>query len=52
MRRRSDGLLVPYCTRAEIEDGALDGQRLEICWIKDPIDLRVYSDPRIRPRAP
>jgi membrane-bound lytic murein transglycosylase A len=39
MRRRADGSLVPYYTRAEIEDGVLDGQRLEICWIKDPIDL-------------
>lgn len=38
-RRRPDGSLVPYYTRAEIEDGALDGQHLEICWIKDPIDL-------------
>ena len=39
MRRRPDGSLVPYYTRAEIEDGALHGQRLEICWIRDPIDL-------------
>src|SRR5262249_11869888 len=29
---------VPYYTRAEIEDGALDGRHLEICWVRDPID--------------
>ena len=28
----------PYYDRLAIEDGALDGQRLEICWIKDPFD--------------
>ncbi len=51
MRRRSDGLLAPYYTRAEIEDGALDGQRLEICWIKDPIDLlfiQIQGSARVR----
>ena len=39
MRRTSDGSLVPYHARGDIENGALDGQHLEICWIKDPIDL-------------
>ena len=29
---------VEYYTRAEIDDGALDGRGLEICWLKDPID--------------
>jgi membrane-bound lytic murein transglycosylase A len=29
---------VLYYTRGEIEDGALDGRHLEICWLKDPID--------------
>ena len=33
-----NGLLVPYYDRGEILDGALDGQHLEICWIKDPTD--------------
>src|SRR5438876_3997645 len=28
----------PYYDRAAIEDGALDGQQLEICWIRDPFD--------------
>ena len=27
--------LVPYYDRAEIEDGAIDGRGLEICWLKD-----------------
>lgn len=50
-RRRPDGSLVPYYTRAEIEDGALDGQHLEICWIKDPIDLlfiQIQGSARVR----
>jgi peptidoglycan lytic transglycosylase A len=33
------GQLVPYHDRAAIEAGALDGQKLEICWLKDPFDL-------------
>jgi len=51
MRRGPDGSLVPYYTRAEIEDGALDGQHLEICWIKDPIDLlfiQIQGSARVR----
>jgi membrane-bound lytic murein transglycosylase A len=31
--------LVPYYDRAEIEDGAIDGRGLEICWLKDQTDL-------------
>jgi membrane-bound lytic murein transglycosylase A len=31
--------LVPYYDRAEIEDGAIAGRGLEICWLKDQIDL-------------
>jgi membrane-bound lytic murein transglycosylase A len=31
--------LVPYYDRAEIEDGAIAGRGLEICWLKDPTDL-------------
>ena len=30
---------MPYHDRGAIEAGALDGQRLEICWLKDPFDL-------------
>jgi membrane-bound lytic murein transglycosylase A len=31
--------LVPYYDRGAIEAGALDGQKLGICWLKDPGDL-------------
>ncbi len=51
MRQRPDGMFVPYYDRGEIEDGALDGQRLEICWIKDPIDLlfiQIQGSARVR----
>jgi len=42
---------LPYYTRAEIEDGALDGRHLEICWLKDPIDaffIHIQGSARIR----
>ncbi len=38
-RRNAQGELVPYYDRAAIEAGALDGRKLEICWLKDPADL-------------
>jgi membrane-bound lytic murein transglycosylase A len=38
-RRDISGQFVPYYDRAAIEAGALDGQKLEICWLKDPFDL-------------
>jgi len=38
-RRTANNELVPYYDRGAIEAGALDGQRLEICWLKDPFDL-------------
>jgi membrane-bound lytic murein transglycosylase A len=31
--------LVPYYDRAEIEDGAIDGRGLEICWLRNQTDL-------------
>ena len=31
--------LVPYYDRTEIEDGAIEGRGLEICWLKDQTDL-------------
>lgn len=43
--------LVPYHDRAAIEDGALDGRHLEICWLKDPIDLffiQIQGSARVR----
>jgi membrane-bound lytic murein transglycosylase A len=38
-RRSENNELVPYHDRGAIEAGALDGQKLEICWLKDPLDL-------------
>jgi membrane-bound lytic murein transglycosylase A len=38
-RRDENNELVPYHDRGAIEAGALDGQKLEICWLKDPLDL-------------
>jgi membrane-bound lytic murein transglycosylase A len=35
--------LVPYYDRGAIEAGALDGQRLEICWLKDPLDVHAIQ---------
>ncbi|MEJ2367133.1 MAG: MltA domain-containing protein [Acidobacteriota bacterium] len=37
--RVKDGRLVPYYTRKEIQtNGILKGQRLELAWLKDPLD--------------
>src|SRR3954468_16894649 len=38
-RLNENNQLLPYYDRAAIEAGALDGQKLEICWVKDPSDL-------------
>jgi membrane-bound lytic murein transglycosylase A len=50
--RKVDDRVVPkYFDRGEIEDGALDGRHLEICWIKDPIDalnIQIQGSARIR----
>ena len=37
-RRTSDGTLVPYFDRAEIEEGALSDQDLAFVYLKDPVD--------------
>ena len=37
-RRDQSNQIVPYHDRGAIEAGALDGQKLEICWLKDPFD--------------
>ncbi len=37
--RTPANLTKPYLDRAAIEDGALAGRKLEICWLKDPTDL-------------
>ncbi len=42
---------MPYYDRGEILDGALDGQRLEICWIKSEMDalvIQIQGSARIR----
>jgi membrane-bound lytic murein transglycosylase len=38
-RRNENNQLVPYHDRGAIEAGVLDGQKLEICWLKDPFDV-------------
>jgi membrane-bound lytic murein transglycosylase A len=43
--------LVPYYDRAEIEDGAIAGRGLEICWLKNQTDLlftQIQGSARIR----
>ena len=42
-RRNENNEFVPYHDRAAIEAGALDGQRLEICWLKSAFDLLVIQ---------
>jgi len=42
---------VPYYDRGEIEDGALDGWHLEICWLHDQVDVlfaQIQGSARIR----
>jgi membrane-bound lytic murein transglycosylase A len=42
---------VPYYDRAEIEDGALDGQHLEICWLRsaaDALSIQIEGSARVR----
>ena len=46
--------LVPYYDRAEIEDGAIAGRGLEICWLKNQTDLlfaQIQGSARITPRG-
>jgi membrane-bound lytic murein transglycosylase A len=49
--RVEQGRLVPYASRAEIARGALDGRRLELLWVDDPVDaffLHVQGSGRVR----
>ena len=51
LRRTAGGELVPYYDRGEILDGALDGQHLEICWIRDQTDallIQIQGSARVR----
>ena len=46
--------LVPYYDRGEIEDGAIAGRGLEICWLKNQTDLlfaQIQGSARIRLEA-
>jgi membrane-bound lytic murein transglycosylase A len=49
--RVAGGALVPYFDRAQIEAGALSGERLEILWLADPVDafvLQIQGSGRVR----
>jgi membrane-bound lytic murein transglycosylase A len=49
--RLADGELVPYYSRAEIDDGALGGRDLELLWVDDPIAkffLQVQGSGQVR----
>jgi membrane-bound lytic murein transglycosylase A len=51
LRRMRNGTLVPYYDRGQILDGALDGQHLEICWIKNQMDallIQIQGSARVR----
>jgi peptidoglycan lytic transglycosylase A len=50
-RRTASGELVPYYDRGEIEDGALDGQHLEICWLRsatEALSIQIEGSARVR----
>ena len=47
----ANGACILYFTRAEIEDGAINGRGLELAWAKDPVDLfflEIQGSGRIR----
>ncbi len=49
--RVEDGRLKPYYSRAQIADGALAGQGLEIVWVADPVEaffLQIQGSGRVR----
>jgi membrane-bound lytic murein transglycosylase A len=50
-RRNADGEVVPYYDRGEIEDGALDGRHLEICWLRSATDalfIQIQGSARVK----
>jgi membrane-bound lytic murein transglycosylase A len=50
-RRTRTGELVPYYDRGEIEDGALDGRHLEICWLRSATEalfISIQGSARVR----
>ena len=49
--RKTDDELVPYYTRAEIDQGALKGRGLELLYLDDPVELffmQVQGSGRVR----
>jgi len=50
-RRFGRRKILPYYDRGEIEDGALDGWHLEICWLRSQLDVlfaQIQGSARIR----
>ena len=50
-RLNADKKMEPYHDRLAIEEGALDGQHLEICWLKDPFEamsIQIQGSARVR----
>jgi membrane-bound lytic murein transglycosylase A len=50
-RRNAKNEIEPYHDRAAIEDGALDGLKLEIAWLKDPFEaltIQIQGSARVR----
>src|SRR5579863_6027859 len=50
-RRVGRRKIVPYYTRGEIEDGALDGWHLEICYLRSELDVQyaqIQGSARVR----
>jgi membrane-bound lytic murein transglycosylase A len=50
-RRARASELVPYYDRGEIEDGALDGRHLEICWLRSATEalfIQIQGSARVR----
>jgi membrane-bound lytic murein transglycosylase A len=50
-RRLGRRKIVPYYDRGQIEDGALDGWHLEICYLRDQVDVlfaQIQGSARIR----
>jgi membrane-bound lytic murein transglycosylase A len=50
-RRVGRRKIVPYYDRGQIEDGALDGWHLEICWLRSQVDVlfaQIQGSARIR----
>src|SRR6185503_15816284 len=49
-RRNAKNEFIPYYDRGEIEGGALDGQKLEICYVRDffeAITIQIQGSARI-----